>query len=151
MRTTFTIGADDFASYATEAEATKWTVIDRSFPNGTDSAATRLALVRASFWLDERLANIPEPVPTDIVRCVVRLATYRAAGDFVAVAPEAASVSNGGMTITQRFAGRQDIDEASRLGFPDVETYRLAKPFIARGTGVGSFTIPSVYTERPYL
>ena len=151
MRVLFTINGEDFESLASTAEASKWAIVDRGFPDGTDDMAISLALVRSSFWLQERVTNAPEPVPEELVRCVVRLATYRAAGDFKPLPPNAASMSAGGITINPRYEGEQDAGVASRLGFPDLETYRLALPYIERGTAVGGVDSPSVFVDREYL
>ena len=145
MRTTFTISGQTFNSLATAEEATRWAVLDRPFPASTDADEIPAALAKASLWL-EGVVTISEPEPAEyVVRCVVRLATYFAIGDLVPVAPSPASVSNASITVDMRYAGRQDQDEAHRLGFPDIETYRLVLPLLRQGGSLTSFTSASSY------
>lgn len=145
MRTTLTISGQSFESLATPEEATRWAVLDRAFPQSADAVVVATSLAKASYWLED-VAPIPSGEPSDnVVRCVVRLATYYAVGELVPVGPSPASVSNGGVTVDMRYAGSQDRDEANRLGFPDVESYRLVKPLLQQGGGWAGLTRPSVF------
>ena len=148
MRTTFTIQGQDFDSLVTADEATRWAVLDRSFPDGTDADATANALVKASYWLSN-VVTIPQGEPSEeIVRCVVRLATFFVVGELKAVPPSPLSVSNAGITVDMRYAGSQDQDDAHRFGFPDVESYRLVKVLIDQGGRAMSVQTPSSFVDE---
>lgn len=137
MRTEFTIQGQEFDSLATEGEAAKWAIIERPFPSGAD---IQLSLAKASLWLGEIISVAGEPSDS-VVRCVVRLATYFAAGDLVPVALPPTTISNSPMQLTFGQGGQFDIREANRLGFPDVESYRLVKPLLGQPAATSIRTI----------
>ena len=147
MRTNFDIGAGSYASLATLAEADNWVVIDRQFPGTPNDDAKMLALARASAWLSSR-ASVPLDVDEQTVRATVRIATYFADnGTLTPLAPSASVVSNAGVTVDQRFSGQQDRDAASRLGFPDIESYVLVKHLFAPSRVGLSIDFPTGYQD----